>query len=235
VLAIVPARGGSKGLPRKNVLPLGGKPLIAHTLEVARKTPLVDRVVVSTEDQEIAEIARRCGAEVPFMRPRELAQDETLHVPVLIHTVEWLRERERYQPDYVLLLQPTSPFRTVGDIEASVQMAVETHADAVVSVGPVHQHPHWMKRVSEDGRLVDFWPGEMRFRRQELQELYALNGAIYVVDTRVLLEQQTFYTARTHAYVMPIERSLDIECAWDFHIAELLLEDRKRRERIEAS
>lgn len=228
VLAVVPARGGSKRLPRKNILPLGGKPLIVHTLDVARQTSLVDRIVVSTEDDEIARIASAHGGEVLFKRPGELARDETLIFPILVHAVDWLRRYEGYEPDYVLLLQPTSPFRTVEDIENSVRMALDRQADAVVSVGPVHQHPHWMKLVAEDGRLIDFWPN-MPFRRQELRELYALNGAIYLVATRVLIEQQTFYTAGTYAYVMPSERSLDIESPWEFHLAQLLLEERIRQ------
>lgn len=206
--------------------------MIAHTLDAALAAPSLDRVIVSTEDDEIAEVAAQFGAEVPFMRPRELAQDETLPIPVLIHAVEWLRERQAYEPDCVLLLQPTSPFRIVEDIESAIQIMIEKNADAVVSVGPVHQHPHWMKRVGEDGRLLDFWTGEIRFRRQELQTLYALNGAIYLVSTRVLLAHRTFYTPRTYAYVMPTERSLDIECGWDFHVAELLVADRLGRIKI---
>ncbi|MGE0040269.1 MAG: NTP transferase domain-containing protein [Vicinamibacterales bacterium] len=228
VLAIVTARGGSKGLPRKNILPLAGKPVIAHTLDAARRAPSVDRVVVSTDDEEIAAIARAHGGEVPFLRPAELARDETLIFPVLIHALDWLKAHDGYVPDYVLLLQPTSPFRAPEDIEAAVRIATETGGDAVISVGPAHQHPHWMKSVAADGRLVDFMP-DMPFRRQELGELYALNGAIYLVATPVLLERQTFYTKSTYAYVMPAERSLDIESPWEYTLARLILEDRQRR------
>ena len=187
VLAIIPARGGSKGLPRKNVRALGGKPLIAHSIDTARRSSVVDRVIVTTEDEEIAQAARAHGGDVPFMRPLELSADETLMFPVLIHAVQWLQEHENYRADYVLLLQPTCPFRTPEDIEAVLRLAIDKDADAVVSVGPVHQHPHWMKRIDDAGRLVDYWTEKMPFRRQELKELHAINGAIYLVKTEVLL------------------------------------------------
>jgi len=232
VLGVIPARGGSKGLSRKNILHLAGKPLIAYTIEVALSTSFLDRLIVSTDDEEIAKVAHQHGAEVPFCRPFDLARDETLVYPVLIHAVQWLSEHQDCNPDFVLLLQPTSPLRTVEDIDAAINIAITAEAEAVVSVTPVHQHPYWMKQVTEDGRLTDHLPLE-RFpnRRQDLPVVYALNGAIYLAETRILLERQTFYTDRTYAYIMPPERSLDIDSKWDLYLAELVLKDRARRER----
>ncbi len=227
VLGIIPARGGSKGVPRKNITPVAGKPLIAYTIEAALSTPSLDRVIVSTDDDEIGNVAREYGADVPFPRPPELARDDTLVLPVLLHALSWLSEHESYRPEYIMLLQPTSPLRAAEDIESAVNIAITTRADAVVSVSAVHRHPYWMKRVTEDGRLTDFLPAEqIPSRRQELPQIYALNGAIYLSDTRVLLERQTFYTDRTYAYVMPPERSLDIDSPWELYLAELILRDK---------
>ena len=232
VLGVIPARGGSKGLPRKNILHLAGKPLIAYTIEVALRSALLDRVMVSTDDDEIAKVAREYGAEVPFSRPPNLAQDDSLVFPVLIHAVNWLCERQGFNPEYVMLLQPTSPLREVDDIDSAANIAIKTEADSVVSVGAVHQHPYWMKRVVEDGRLTSYLSSDQfPYRRQELPSIYALNGAIYLVSTKVLLKQQTFYTDRTYAYIMPPERSLDVDSKWDLYLAELILEDKARRAR----
>ena len=232
VMGLILARGGSKGLPRKNILPLVGKPLIAYTIEVARASAILDRVIVSTDDQEIAEVAKRYGADVPFHRPTDLAKDDTSVFPALLHAVTWLSEHEGYNPGYVMLLQPTSPFRTVEDIQGAVSLAVRKQGDAVVSVSPVRQHPYWMKQISEDGRLISQYPPEhAAFRRQELPTLYVPNGAIYLVVRSVLLEKQTFYTERTYGYVIPAERSLDIDNAWDLYLAELIMKDRMNREK----
>ena len=232
VMGLILARGGSKGLPRKNILPLAGKPLIGYTIEVARASTVLDRVVVSTDDQEIAGVAKRYGADVPFYRPADLAEDDTSVFPAILHALTWLSEHEGYDPGYVMLLQPTSPFRTVEDIEGAVSLAVRKHADAVVSVSRVRQHPYWSKQMSEDGRLISQYPPEhAAFRRQDLPPLYVPNGAIYLVLRSVLLEKETVYTERTYGYVIPAERSLDIDDAWDLHVAELILKDRLSHEK----
>lgn len=229
--AIIPARGGSKGVPRKNLRLVAGKPLIAWTIEVARASAALNRIIVTTEDPEIAEVARHHGAEVPFMRPPELARDDTPGIEPVLHALRWLDDHEAYRPEMAMLLQPTSPLCAVEDIEAAINIAITARADAVVSVSPVHQHPYWMKRVTEDGRLTDFLLSDHQIpsRRQELPPLYAVNGAIYLADTRMLLERQTFYTDRTYAYVMPSERSLDIDTAWDLYLGDLVLRDLRTR------
>jgi N-acylneuraminate cytidylyltransferase/CMP-N,N'-diacetyllegionaminic acid synthase len=232
VLAVIIARGGSKGLPLKNIRLLAGKPLIAYTIDAALQARLLDRTVVSTDDRQIAEIARQYGAEIPFLRPPELAQDETTVYPVLSHAVQWLENCEGYRPDYVMLLQPTSPLRTAGDIDNAIVLALERNADGVVSLCETKHHPYWTKRVTEDGQVVEFAPLDRAYdRRQELPRAYALNGAIYLCKREILLECQTFYTDRTYAYIMPIEHSLDIDTPWDLHLAELILQGKASHER----
>lgn len=226
VLGIVPARAGSKSIPRKNIAIVAGKPLIAHTIQAALDAKHIDRVIVSTDSQEIAEVARSFGAEVPFLRPPELAQDNTPGIEPILHAVRWLNDNDDYHPDYVMVLQPTSPLRTAEDIKAAVQLAQKHQADSVVSVCPAHQHPYWMKRITDDGRLVDFLSLNTDYtRRQDLPPVYALNGAIYLVRCEVLLEHKTFHTDHTYAYVMPPERSLDIDTPWNLYLADLILRE----------
>ena len=221
---IIPARGGSKGIPRKNVALVGGRPLLFWTTSEARKCRSLDRVIVSTEDNEIADLARSLGAEVPFSRPAGLAQDETPGIAPIIHATEWLEEHEGYRPEYVVALQPTSPLRSADDITSALKLAEEKDADAVVSVTPAHNHPYLAKRVLNDGRIQEFIPQERRYGgRQEFPPVYTLNGAIYLVKRSVLLQEGTFYTDRTFAYVMPPERSIDIDDPWDLHLADLTL------------
>ena len=224
VLAVIPARGGSKGLPKKNISSLAGRPLIAYTIDAALQARLLDRTIVSTEDPRIAEVARRCGADTPFQRPPKLAQDDTPGIDPILHAVRWLAEHEGYCPDYVICLQPTSPLRIAEDIDNSITLVLEKDADGVVSLCEAKEHPYWTKRVTEDGKVVDFTPLDKAYnRRQDLPPVYALNGAIYLARRDVLLEQQTFYTDHTYAYIMPIERGLDIDTPWDLYLAELLL------------
>jgi CMP-N,N'-diacetyllegionaminic acid synthase len=223
-LGLVTARGGSKGLPGKNVRVVGGKPLIAWTLEAAQNAAMLNRVVVSTDDREIAETARRCGAEVPFMRPAELAGDASPHVDVVLHALAWLDEREDYRPDYVVLLQPTSPLRTAEDIDAAVRLAWEKNSDAVVSVCATHDHPYLVRRLTGDGRLEEFVSCPLAYaRRQDLPPAYALNGALYVSRPEAIRTAQTMCPAGALAYVMPPERSLQIDSAWELRMADHLL------------
>lgn len=203
---------------------MAGKPLIAWTLEAARGAATLDRVVVSTDDREIAETARRWGAEVPFLRPAELAGDDSPHIDVVLHALAWLDEREDYRPDYVVLLQPTSPLRTAGDIDAAVGLAREKDVETVVSVCETHDHPYLVRRLTADGRLEEFLPCPLAYaRRQDLPPAYALNGAIYVSKRESVFASRNLSTAGALAYVMPIERSQQIDTAWDCCLAEMIL------------
>lgn len=231
VVGIITARGGSKAIPRKNLRFLAGKPLIAWTILTAIQSAALDRVLVSTDDPEIAEVSRQWGAEVPFLRPAYLAQDLSSHIDVVIHTVDWLAQAEKLFPDYVMLLQPTVPLRSSSDIDAAVQMAYKAGADSVISVYPCEKHPFLTKQVAPDGRLLDFvFQIESDLPRQTLPPAYTLNGAIYLIKPQVLKERHSWYGENTYAYVMPAERSVDIDSDWDFYVADLILRDRIQHE-----
>lgn len=224
MLAIIGARGGSKSLPGKNIASLGGKPLIAWTIEAALAATRVGRVIVTTDSAEIAAVARAAGAEVPFIRPADLAQDDTPgNLPVL-HAVRWIEEHEGAAPDLVIYLQPTSPFRTAADIDGAIDLLVERNADSVVSMTPASEHPYWMKTIDQDGWMHDLVALETPIvLRQNLPAAYSLNGAIYLAKREVLLATGNWSTGRTAAYVMPADRSLDIDTAEDFAHAESVL------------
>lgn len=221
LLALIPARGGSKGIPRKNIREMAGKPLIAWTVEAARAVAGVDAVVVSTEDDEIAEVARAAGADVPFMRPAELAADQTPGIDPVLHALDMLP-----QYDAVLLLQPTSPLRTVADIEGVLALAIQTGAPSIVSVCEPDDHPNWMYRIGAEGRLEPVLPIPPAARRQDLPPVYSLNGAIYYADAAWLRNWKSFVGPETLGYTMPSDRSVDIDGPLDWRLAELLLKDR---------
>lgn len=224
VLAIIPARGGSKGLPGKNIKELCGKPLIAWSIEVAKACSSIDRVIVSTNDKNIAEVARKYGAEVPFMRPAELANDTATTINVIFHAIDWFRKYKDFRPEYIQLLQPTSPLRTVTDIEGVIQILKDKKAKAVVSVCETEHHPWWSNTLPKDENMKNFIrPKILNRRRQDLPKFYRLNGAIYLADTNYLNERNGFFGPDTFAYEMLKERSIDIDSAIDFKLAELLL------------
>ena len=223
ILAIIPARGGSRGLPRKNVQLMAGRPLIGWSVEAARSAPVVSRVIVSTDDQEIADAAREAGAEVPFSRPTDLAGDTATTLDVVVHALDFLASSEGYEPDWIVLLQPTSPLRIADDIEAAVRLQKKRSARAVVSVSAVDHPPEWSRRLSPDGVLLPWLGAETLARRQEGNIVYRINGAIYLIEPRTLRFEGTFFPDPTHALIMPAERSIDIDKQWDFHLANLVL------------
>jgi CMP-N-acetylneuraminic acid synthetase len=228
ILGIIPARGGSKGVPQKNIRLLGGKPLIAWTIETALRSHRINRLIVSTDDASIARISLEYGAEVPFMRPAELAQDDTPDFPVYQHAISWLREHQDCQPDIVVWLRPTAPLRTADDVDTAIGLLTETGADCVRSVCEAEHHPYWMKRL--DGhRLVPFVEGidERRYyRRQTLPPVYRLNGAVDVTRRRFVIEREELYGGNMVGYVMPAERSIDLDGEIDFALAAFLLQGR---------
>jgi CMP-N,N'-diacetyllegionaminic acid synthase len=226
VLGIITARGGSKGIPGKNLKLLAGRPLLDYSIDAANDTPL-DRLILSTEDKKIADAARSLGCEVPFMRPAELARDETPHLPVIQHAVKWLKDTEGYQPDIVLTLQPTSPLRSAADIAAALRMLELSGADSVVSVNEVAAHAHPMRMLHVDGSgfatlFVNGLPVRRRInRRQDLPRAWVMNGAIYACRTGVLFAAEpSMYGDRVVAYPMPPERSISIDDLEDWAAAE---------------
>ena len=218
ILAVIPARGGSKGVPGKNIRPLAGKPLIAWTIEAARQVPHLDRIIVSSEDEAILEISRAFGAETPFIRPMKLARDDTPGIAPVLHALEALPEKY----DYVVLLQPTSPLRTAEDIDAALELCLKRAAPACVSVTEPKHKPWWMFSLSKQAALEALFR-DMPARRQDMPAVYALNGAVYAARTHWLVREQAFVHPETLAYIMPPERSLDIDTEFDFKVAEVLL------------
>lgn len=222
VLAIIPARGGSKGLPGKNLRPLAGLPLIAWSIAAARECPAIDDVIVSTDDPAIAEAARTAGARVPFLRPAELANDTARSIDVVHHALRALPAL----PDLVVLLQPTSPLRRADDITAALELYTESGADTCVSVTPSTKSPAWMYHLDPQGQMRPLLgEGPTASRRQDLPPVYVLNGAIYVARPSWLLAHDGFIAPNGVATVMPAERSVDIDTLLDFRLAELLLAD----------
>jgi len=225
-LGIIPARGGSKSIPRKNARLLAGKPLIAWTIECALRSKRLNQVIVSTDDEEIAGIGRKWGARVPFIRPFELAQDDTPTLPVIQHAVTWLESTEGYIPEIVILLQPTSPLRRTEHIDQAVELLLYAGADSVACVCLSEYSPYWMKRI-EGNRMLAFLSDAPEYtRRQDLPPVYRLNGAVYVTRYEVLMRQKRILGEDTRAIVMDAESSIDIDSRLDFKIAELLLAER---------
>lgn len=225
VLAVITARGGSKRVPGKNIRPLAGKPLIAWTIEAALSCPQLSQVVVSTDDESIASVSRECGADVPFLRPDALAGDQAASLPVIEHAMRFMEQREGVVFDWVMTLQPTSPLRTAQDIAAALALADADACDSVVGVKPIPVHPVFAKKIDADGFLKPFLLEEPEgLRRQDVvPPSYCRNGAMYLTRRAVLMEQHSLYGARIRPYVMPEERSVDIDTALDFLIAEQLL------------
>lgn len=229
-LGVVTARGGSKGIPGKNLKLLAGKPLIVHTIDAARRSSAFDRLIVSTDDTAIAETARAAGCEVPFRRPADLASDAIAHLPVMQHALRWLDEHEQYRPDFVMILQPTSPLRQPAHIRDAIDLLARTGADSVISVSavPPHYHPLRALRVEPSGDARLFATGapvrERVNRRQDMPPASVMNGAIYVFRRGVLFgDPPSLYGDRTVAYAMPDPFGLSIDEPQDWIEAERAL------------
>jgi len=225
VLGLVPARGGSKGVPRKNIKLLNGKPLLAYTIESAYRSARLDQIVLSTEDEEIAKLGRELGIEVPFLRPPELASDEAPTFPVVMHAVEQM-ERSGRSFDAVCLLQPTNPLRRAEDIDACIDLLEGTSADSVVSVlrVPHEYNPKWVYLPTENGDLkLSTGDSEPVKRRQDLPPAYHRDGSIYVTRRNVLDKFGNLYGQRTRGYELDPSRSVNIDTNDDWMLAERMI------------
>ena len=223
VVAIIPARGGSKGIPLKNLVSLGGKPLIAWTIVAALEAKL-GRVIVSTDSQEIADVSKKYGAEVPFIRPSDLATDAAGSYGVAEHALHFLNKERSKMPEMFVLLQPTSPFRTPEDIITAVKMVRESHAPAVIGLCEAGTHPWMTRKLLPDCSVATFvQPAEGNDRRQDFPTAYMVNGAVFVARTNAFLKEKTFEPIGTLGYVMPRERSIDIDTLSDLELAELAI------------
>jgi CMP-N,N'-diacetyllegionaminic acid synthase len=231
ILGLIPARGGSKSIPQKNVALLCGKPLLAYTCEAALASRHNLRAVLNTDAPAIATIGQQCGIEVPFMRPTELAEDQTPMIDVLMHSLEWFRQNENYDPEIIVLLQPTSPLRRAEHIDAAIDLLLETGADTVVSVTEVpHQFsPHSLMRLERE-RLVPYIDGPMILRRQDKPRLYARNGPAVLVLRREVIESGRLYGEVVRSMEMARADSVDIDDAEDLALAEFWLHRRSLEE-----
>lgn len=226
ILAIIPARGGSKRIPGKNIKLLAGKPLIAYTIEAAKKSKLIDKIVVSTDDEKIAEVSKQYGAET-IIRPKELAQDETPTLPVMLHVLNILKEKEQYEPDFIILLQPTCPLRNEEDINNVMQLMIEG-ADSVQTFCKAVQHPAYMATI-KNGTAIPIDSKGYATRSQDLPEIYAKNGAVYGVTYDLLENKKTLYGKNNRAVIMPVERSVEIDELPEFKLAEFYLKENKNK------
>lgn len=219
VLAIIPARGGSKRLPNKNILPLAGKPLIAWTIEASLESAFIDKVIVSTDSLKIKEIALQYGAEIPFLRPSELATDTADSISVVKHTLDYFNG----EFDYVVLLQPTSPLRTKDDIDNAFKM-LKGNVKSVVSVCETEHSPLWANTLPEDLSMENFIKHEVKnLRSQDLPSFYRLNGAIYISEIEYLFWNSGFIGKLTKAFIMKQDRSIDIDTEFDFKLCDFLI------------
>lgn len=227
IMVIIPARGGSKGIPDKNIVSLGGKPLISYVIEAAKGSKHINRIVVSTDDERIAEVSRCCGAEVPFMRPKELAQDSSPVIPALFHAVEDLEKKEDYKADILLMFQPTSPFIQSWQVDKAVEMLLSNkNADAVTTVIDVPHvfHPYNIRKIQDDSSVVFFMPEEHnRYpTRQSKPEFYAF-GNFYVFRHDTLVKQRSLYGRKCLSLPVDALTAFDINYPVDLAIAEAIL------------
>ncbi len=219
-MAVIAARGGSKGIIRKNLKPLAGRPLLSWTIEAARRSAFLDSVILSSEDSEINELGSKLGCSVPFVRPPELALDDTPSDAVVKHAIDWC-ERSGKVYSWVLLLQPTSPFRSHQDIDDCIKQCLETNKTSMVSVTESKGF-YWTYKIDQEGSLEELVQGVSPRRRQDLPPTYTLNGAIYLARMDVYRERGTFIGPNTGAFVMPQKASIDIDSPLDFEIAEVI-------------
>lgn len=226
VTALIPARGGSKRLPRKNVKLLGDKPLIAWSIEAALASKYIDRVIVSTDDDEIKQVSEQYGAEVPFLRPEHLSNDHATSFDVIKHSIRFVRLDQ--ENELIVLLQPTSPLRLVSEIDAALEFFLTKNAKGVVSISETEHSPMWSNTLPENGCMSDFIRPEVQGKRsQDLPKFYRLNGSIYIYEILTLLEKgHIFFNENVYGFETSLETSVDIDTALDFKIAEGILRDK---------
>lgn len=229
MLAIIPARGGSKGLPGKNIKLLNGKPLIAYAIEEALKSKYIDRVIVTTDSDEIAEIAKEYGADVPFKRPDELSSDTASALDVYLHALEFIMEEQDKKIDKFMVLLPTAPMRTYEHINKAVEFFYDRKATTLISVKEAETPITWYMNKDDEERIENagFGIGNAVTNRQVNSKYYVPNGAIYILDYELLKNNRTYYCSNTVGFEMAIEDSVDIDTLIDFKFAELLIKERK--------
>jgi len=228
ILGVITARGGSKGIPGKNIKLLNGKPLIAYTIEVTKESKTITHLIVSTDSIEIAEISKRYGVDVPYIQPKELAKDDIGHLPVMQYAISFMEKKLNIVFDYAVILQPTSPLRIAEDIDKTVEKNIETGADSAVSLVEIEEnHPIKIKKLEGDMVLPYCIPEEEGKRRQDLPVAYKRNGSAYVIKRDVIMKKNKLFGDSTAGIIVPKERSVDIDTSFDWMKAEYLLKLKK--------
>ena len=224
IVAVIPARGGSKGLKDKNIKMIHGKPLIAWTIEAALESVYIDRLIVTTDCERIASIAKEYGAEVPFIRPANLATDEAAGIAPVLHAIEFL-EKHEYSADYTMLLQCTSPLRRTIHIDESIEIFLNESVDSLTSVSELEHPPLWNRMIDKEGFLQHFieYDEKGKYQRQDFKKVYRLNGAIYIANTEKLKKEQSFFVGNVKPYLMSKQDSIDIDDEFDFEVASTFL------------
>ena len=230
ILAVITARGGSKGIPWKNIKLLGGQPLLVYSIDAVKKSKLITHAIVSTDDKKIAEVAKKFGSEAPFMRPKELAEDKTPHVPVMKHAIEFMEKKLGVIFDYAVILQPTSPFRLPEDIDRTLEKLIKSGADSAVTLVDVdNYHPVKAKKLEGDKVLPYCFTEPEGTRRQDFPPAYRRSGAIYAMRRDLLMKDNRLYGDNIVGHIVPAERSVDIDTPFEWFRAEWMLEDLKKK------
>ncbi len=230
-LVIIPARGGSKRLPGKNIKKIGGKPMIAHAILAAKESRYVDRIIVSTDDLAIAKVAKKYGAEVPFIRPAELATDTAPTLPVLQHAVRHYENEKNFKSDLVILVQPTNPLVRSGDIDGAIEKMIATKTNSCFTVSEISQRPEWMYHLEGKKPKLFLSSDILETKRsQNLPKLCIINGTVYVMKHNTLVTKNKIRDKNTSIYVMPKERSIDIDDVYDFELAEFLVKKQNEKD-----
>lgn len=233
ILAIIPARGGSKSVPQKNIYPLLGKPLIYYTIIEAKKSRFIDRLICSTDSPAIAKIARKYGCEVPFLRPKRFAQDLSQDLEWYRHALLWLKQNNQYEPDLILNLRPTAPLRTAQQIDEAIKTIVDNKADGLKTVALTDKHPHKMWRLKKNILLDSYLRTPFRLKngpdvpRQKLEKVYWQNAVIDITRPKFILKQNRVFGNKLAALEMPLEDSIDLDSILDFKIAAQILRERR--------
>lgn len=225
IIAIIPARGGSKGIPNKNIVDLCGKPLIQYSIDAAQNSKYIDKVIVSTDSEKIAEVSRKCGANVPFLRPESISGDVARSSDVVIHGIDFLKENYGDEYDYVILLQPTSPLRTAKHIDKAIELCINSDSSSLVSVKEVNENPIIMRTI-ENNKLNEVlkFDGD-NLRRQDLPKFYIFNGAIYITTVDFIKDNMVFVDDNTLPFIMEEQVSIDIDNMIDLKVVEYIINE----------
>ena len=229
IVCVIPARGGSKRLPGKNIKELLGKPLIAYTIEQAKSSKYIDRIIVSTDSKKIAEVSRLWGAEVPYIRPESLARDTIGTLDVLLHAIDWLEKKGKYFFEILVLLHVTTPLRKTEDIDKAIEILLEEDADNVFSVTEAHRNPYFNMVEMDPSLNVKLVKRGNFVTRQSAPRVFDMNSSIYVWWKDILKTKKSICLKKSRLYFMPKERSIDIDDTFDFKIAEFLLRENLRK------